>query len=51
MLISDLNAFFSAITLCIFFFNKTLLRLLMTKSKISLGKCYISIENMRIIFK
>ena len=45
------NAFFSAITLCIFFTLLTLLKLSMVKSKISLGKCHIVFEIMWVIFK
>ena len=53
ILISHLNAFFSAITLCGFFFFSliTLLRLSVAKWNISLGKCHIALGNMWVIFK
>ena len=48
ILLSHLNVFFSVITFC--FFNLlTLLRFAMAKSKISLGKCHIALENMWVI--
>ena len=50
ILISHLNAFFSAVTLCVFF-SLTLLRLSVAKLKISLVKCHIAFENMWVIFK
>ena len=44
------NAFFFAVTLCVFFSRLSLLRLSMATAKISLGKCHITLENMRVIF-
>ena len=49
ILISHLHALFSAITLY-FFSPLTLLRLSMTRSKSSLGKSHIALENMWVIF-
>jgi len=51
MLISHLNTFFSTITLSDFFSLLTLLRLSVAKSKISLGKCHIALENIWVILK
>ena len=50
ILISHLNAFFSAITVC-FLSLLTLLRISTLKSKIPLGKCHIALETMSGIFK
>ena len=50
ILISHLNAFFSVISLCVFFSLLILLRLSMAKSKMSLGKCHVALENMWIFF-
>ena len=49
--IYHLNAFFSVITLCIFFFFQylTFLSLSMARLKISLCKCHIAIENKCVI--
>ena len=44
---SHLNAFFFAIILCAF----AVFNLLEAKSKISLGKCHIELENIWVIFK
>ena len=51
MLISHLNAFFFAIIPLCFFSLLTLLKLLVSMSKIFLGNCHIALENMLIIHK
>ena len=45
------NIFFSTTTLCIFFCLLTSFRLSIAKSKISLGKCHLALENMWVGFK